>query len=194
MKTYKEIKTTLENLGLNVVDFEKLVQYIDIFPFERFIQDYSGPFVDVNTQRYIKECNSNEIIALIEFDKNLSCLLLKAILFFENKFKKILVENWVSYYNMKSDKIYNFSDQELLSYMPNINNCSDLKFSKFRYSLFEYASNSDFLQSYNSLSDIPIAELSYSWTFATSINFYRVMDDRIQKMILTKLRIKTDYV
>ena len=193
MKTYKEIKTTLENLGLNVVDFEKLVQYIDIFPFERFIQDYSGPFVDANTQRYIKECNSNEIIALIEFDKNLSCLLLKAILFFENKFKKILVENWVSYYNMKSDKIYNFSDHELLSYMPNIKNCSDLKFSKFRYSLFEYASNSDFLQSYNSLSDIPIAELSYSWTFATSINFYRVMDDRIQKMILTKLRIKTDY-
>lgn len=63
---------------------------------------------------------------------------------------------------MKSDKIYNFSDQELLNYMPNIKKCPDLKFSKFRYSLFEYASNSDFLQSYVSLSDIPITELSYS--------------------------------
>lgn len=93
MKTDLEIKTLLENLGLNVVDFKKLIQYIDIFPIQRFIQDYSGPFVDPSTQRYIKECDSNEIISLIEFDKNLSCLLLKALLFFENKFKKILVEN-----------------------------------------------------------------------------------------------------
>lgn len=193
MKTDKEIKKILEDLGLNIVDFSKVIYYIDIFSINRFIQDYCGPFVDSKEQRFIKECNSDEIIALINFDKDLSCLLLKAILLFENKFKKILVENWVSSYNMKSDKIYNFSDNELLNYMPNIKNCNDLKFSKFRYSLFEYASNSDFLQEYNSLADIPINELSYSWTFATAINFYRVIDTSIQKKILNKLRINENF-
>lgn len=190
----KKIENISNKLKLKIVDANRFLVYLKIFSFDRILTEYSEPFFDEDLNKFYDFCDSNQLINLIEFDRNLATHLMKGILFFENKFKNIIIDNWIEYYNLSNTKIYNFTDQELMKLMPNIKNCSDLNFQKFRYSLFEYASTSEFLITYSSLSDIPIRELSCSWALATVINFYRTLDIEIQKAVLQEMNIPNQFV
>lgn len=188
-----EIKRIFSRYKLKIKDWDKLSLYLDIFSIDRIMCEYSEPFVNEELNQFYDFCDSEQLINLIEFDRNLCSHILKGILLFENKLKNIIISNWVEYYDLQNTRIYNFTDQQLLDFIPNIRNCSDLNFQRFRYSLFEYASTSEFLISYSSLSDIPINELSHSWTLATVINFYRVIDIEIQRKILMDLGIQSQF-
>ncbi|WP_412032617.1 Abi family protein [Malacoplasma muris] len=189
----KKIENISNKLKLKIIDSQRFLVYLKIFSFDRILSEYSEPFFDDESSQFYDFCDSNQIINLIEFDRNVGTHIMKGVLFFENKFKNILINNWVEFYQLSNTKIYNFTDQELMHLMPNIKNCNDLNFQKFRYSLFEYASTSEFLISYSSLSDIPIRELSYSWALATAINFYRTLDTEIQKNILREMNIPDQF-
>lgn len=188
-----EIKTILEKMNLKINNKDLFYKYLKIFSINKIIDDYSEPFLNKEMTMFRDCVDTDQVINLIEFDKNISTHILKGILFFENKLKNVVISKWLKFYNLDNPKIYNFSKEELLKLIPNIELCNDLEFNKFRYSLFEHASHSEILSHYSSLTDMPIIELSYSWTLATIINFYRVLDNEIQKDILTELYISPQF-
>lgn len=184
-----ELLKELNNKNLKLADANRFFTYSQIFSWDRIINEYSDPFVNDETSQFYDFVDTDQVINLIEFDKNLGSYIMKGILFFENKFKCLIIDKWVEYYQIKDTRIYNYDENELAQLMPNLKKCKDLKQSDFIYSLFSYASNSEFLMDYSSLSEVPIKQLSYSWTFATAINFFRTLDDNIQKEILRQLKI-----
>lgn len=184
----KDLIKLIEN-GLNIVDQDKFLEYLNIYSAEYILNEYSEIFINEENNKFFPFVDSNQIINLINFDKYVGSILLKNILFFESKLKRIIIENWIDFYNLKDTKIYNFAEDELLNYLPNINNCPDLQSEKFVYSLFEHAATSEFLIHYKRLANIPIEDLSLSWTFATTINFYRLLDVEIKKKILVSFNI-----
>lgn len=183
-----ELLKLAEN-GLNIVDRDKILQYLNIYSAEYILNEYSEIFINEGNNKFFSFVDSNQIINLINFDKSVGSILLKNILFFESKLKNNLIKIWVEFYKINDTKIYNFSEEELLNYLPNISNCSDLQSEKFVYSLFEHAATSEFLIHYKRLANIPIEDLSLSWTFATTINFYRVLDDEIKRKVLNSFGI-----
>lgn len=184
----KDLVKLIEN-GLNIVDQDKFLEYLNIYSAEYILNEYSEIFINEENNRFFSFVDSNQIINLINFDKNVGSILLKNILFFESKLKRTIIENWIKFYKLKDTKIYNFAEDELLNYLPNIKNCPDLKSEKFVYSLFEHAATSEFLIQYKRLANIPIEDLSLSWTFATTINFYRLLDHEIKNKILVSFGI-----
>lgn len=183
----------LSKINLKVSNPKRFGTYLNIYSADWIYDEYGKIFVDNETGLFKDFVDSDQIINLIEFDRNVALILLKNLLFFESKFKKVIVDTWVNYYNLKDTKIYNYAQTDMIKLIPNIVNCEDLEYVKFFYSLFEYVSSSEFLMHYKSLSLIPIEELVLSWTFATSINFYRTLDDDVQKMILLQFNISTNY-
>lgn len=188
-----EIRSFLQKLGLKIENWLRFSNYLSIFSFDRLIKDYCVLFLNTKTDRFFENTTDSDIVNLIMFDKKISTNILKWILLFETKFKKILVEKWVKFNHLPTDKIYLIDEKEFEKLIPNIRKCSDLQLSKFRYSLFEYVSNSEFLVDYESLDEIPIYDLSYSWTFATAINFFRVVDDKLKNEILKEFNIPYEH-
>lgn len=188
-----EIRSFLQKLGLKIENWLRLSNFLSIFTFDRLLKDYCILFLDSKTDRFIADTTDNDLVNLILFDKKISSNLLKWVLLFESKFKKVMIEKWVNFVNLKNDKIYLLPENEFEKLIPNIKKCNDLNLSKFRYSLFEYVSNSEFLVEYESLDEIPIHDLSYSWSFATAINFYRVIDDKLKIEILKEFNIPDEF-
>lgn len=188
----KEIREFLQKLGLKIENWIKFSNFLSIYPTDRIIKDYFYIFLNKSTDMFYEGTTDTNIISLIMFDKEISTNLLKWLLIFETRFKKILIEKWMDIAKPKTDKIYLLNEKEFMKLIPNIKK-NNLEFQKFTYSLFEHVSNSEFLQDYHSLKDIPIHDLSYSWTFATAINFYRVVSDEVQKEILVEFNIPFEF-
>lgn len=188
----KEISEFLQKLGLKIENWIKFSNFLSIIPTDRLIKDYFYIFLDKSTDMFYDGTTDTDIINLIMFDKEISTNLLKWILIFETRFKKVIIEKWLDIEKPTTNKIYLLKEDDFIKYIPNINK-NDLELKKFTYSLFEHVSNSEFLQDYHSLKEIPIHDLSYSWTFATSINFYRVVSNEVQKEILTEFNIPAEF-
>ncbi|MDE5767353.1 MAG: Abi family protein [Malacoplasma sp.] len=188
----KEIREFLQKLGLKIENWIKFSNFLSIFPFERIIKDYFYIFLNKNTDMFYEGTTDTDIISLIMFDREISSNLLKWLLIFETKFKKIIIEKWVAMSRLRTDKIYLLKEDEFLNLIPDIKE-TNLDIKKFRYSLFEHVSNSEFLQEYHSLEEIPIVDLSYSWTFATTINFYRVVSAEVKREILAEFNIPYEF-
>lgn len=189
-----EIRNFLQKLGLRIENWLRFSNFLSIYSFDRLLKDYCILFLDSKTDRFVTDTTDSDIISLIMFDKKISTCLLKWVLMFESKFKKIMIEKWVTFHKLSNDKLYLIPEKEFEKLIPNIKKCTDLNLSKFRYSLFEYVSNSEFLVEYESLDQIPITDLSYSWTFATAINFFRVIDDNLKKDILKEFNIPDENI
>ncbi|MCF0217712.1 MAG: Abi family protein [Malacoplasma sp.] len=187
----KEIRIFLEKLGLKLENWPKFSSFLSIYPFDRIIKDYFYIFLDKNTDRFYDNTTDNDIINLIIFDKEISTNILKWLLIFEVKFKKVVIQKLVETIDLPTDKLYLFKESDFLNIFPNIED-NNLDVNRFRYSLFEHVSNSDFLQEYNSLEDIPITDLSYSWTLATTINFFRVLSNEVKTEILLEFRVPNE--
>lgn len=186
-------RVSWEKLNLKITDEYKFASYLKIFPIKRILLEYAKPFFNEELCKFHDNTTSEQIIELIEFDRNLATKMQKAILYFERKLKNIIISTWTKYYNLNNPLIYNFTKEKFLQFLPQIEKVEDLEYSKFTHSLFEYAPLSEFLLEFTSLKHIPIEELSYSWSFATIINFYRVLDPEVQKIILEKLKINPSF-
>lgn len=189
----EKYKIILNELNINIDNFDEFIEYVEIFSLKKIILDYSYPFINQKDGNFYPETKSSEIVNFIKFDKDIAMCLLKSILFFEIKFKNIIVDMWKEFYNLQDTFIYNFPDELLIKLIPNLYKCNDLNFADFKYSLFEYSTTSDSLLEYSTLTKIPVEDLANSWTFATAINFYRVLDDEIKKQILLKFNIDTSF-
>lgn len=188
----KETKEFLLKLGLKIENWTKFSNFLVIYPFDRIIKDYIYIFLNKETDSFYEGTTDTDLMNLIIYDKEMGANLLKWLLIFETKFKKIVIDKWTSLANLKTDKIYLYKEEEFLKLIPDIKE-SNLEIKSFRYSLFEHVSNSEFLQDYNSLEDIPISQLSYSWSFATTINFYRVLPKYIKDSILTEFNLPVEF-
>ncbi len=188
-----ETRIFLQKLGLKIENWLRFSNFLSIYTFERLLKDYCFLFVDRRTERFFENTTDTDIINLILFDKRIGTNLLRWILMFETKLKKVLVEKWLDFYKPKNDKLYSITFEELEKMVPGIHKCSDLEIPKFKYSLFEYVSNSEFLIEYQSLDEIPIMDLSYSWSFATTINFFRVLDDRVKIQVLNEFNVPNEF-
>lgn len=194
MLNNKEAIQAFVRLGLKIENSLRFSNFLSIYSYERLFNEYASFFISPKTNRFFEKTTDNDIINLILFDKKISSDLLRWLLFLETKLKKVTVEKWKEKYGHYSDKLYAWDNESLLKTIPNIVNCSDLEFKKFKYSLFELVSNSEYLQKYNNLKDIPIENLSYSWSFATIINFYRVLDDSLKQQIVKTFNIPIDFI
>lgn len=191
MSSYDWLRN-ISDLKINIDNQQEFEKYVDIFSLKKIAINYGFPFIDQNTHTFYRYVTSTEICNLIDFDKNLSGKLLRSILMLEWKLKNVIVDQWKKFYNLKDTLIYNYSDDFFLSLIPNIEKCNDLVFDKFKYSLFEYAVTSDFLNQYNSLTNIPFEDLVDSWSLATTINFYRVLDDELQMNVVSRFKLPRD--
>lgn len=190
----EEIRTFLLKLGLKIENWLRFSSFLTIFPFDKILKNFIHFFIDKKTNLFYKNTTDNDVIDLILFDKKIGLTILRWFLFFEIKFKKIIVEKWFSFHPLHINYLYQLDENDFLKYLPNLKNCSDLNLKKFRYSLFEHVSNSEFLQEYQNLQDIPLMDLITYWTFATTINFFRVMNSQIKINVLKELNIPYNMV
>ncbi|MEG0879305.1 MAG: Abi family protein [Malacoplasma sp.] len=189
----EKYKIIFSNLNIEIDNFDEFVKYVEIFSLKKIIVGYSFPFIDKKTGNFYPSTKSSEIVSFIKFDKEIAMYLLELILFFEIKFKNLIVKMWKKNYKLEDTIIYNFSDELLSSLIPNLANCNDLNFVDFKYSLFEYSTTSESLLEYSTFTKIPIEDLANSWTLATAINFYRVLDEKIKMKILYKLNVDESF-
>lgn len=154
----EKYKTILNGLNINIDNLDEFIEYIEIFSLKKIILDYSYPFINQKNGDFYPETKSSEIVNFIKFDKDIAMCLLKSILFFEIKFKNIIVEMWKEFYKLKETFIYNFPDELLSRLIPNLGKCNDLNFADFKYSLFEYSTTSDSLIEYSTLTKIPVED------------------------------------
>lgn len=187
------VRLFLQKLGLKIENWLIFSNYLSIFSFERLLKDYCILFLDEKTNRFYLETTDKDIISLINFDKKIGTIILKWILFFESKFKKIIIEKWIDFYDIKNPYIYNFKQKELEKLLPEFSNIKDISFDDFIESLFEHAQNSEFIPNDVDYSKTSIYELSYSWSLATTINFFRGFDNDLKKDILKEFNIPYEY-
>lgn len=187
------LKSNLESKGLKIENWTRFSSYLSIFTFDRFIEDYCFLFVDKKKNTFYENTTDSDLINFILFDKKISVNFLKWFLFFESKFKKTIIEKWMDFYKLNNRNMFSISESELVTYLPNLQKCADLKAQTFRHSLFEHSNNSEFLVKYESLEKIPIQELSYSWSFSTTINFFRTLSDDLKKEILFSFDVPYEF-
>lgn len=188
-----DIRLFIERLGLTIDNWLKFSNFLSIIPLDRLFKDYLIVFINKKTERFFENTKDIDVINLILFEKKISTNFLKWLLFFETRFKKVIIEKWLEFYDLKKVYIYLYSESDFLKFFPDIVNCNDLELKKFRFSLFEHVSNSEFLVEYKKLEEIPLEDLSSSWSFATMINFYRVLDKNLKKEILKEFNIPFDF-
>jgi hypothetical protein len=105
-----EIKQ-LEDLGLKITDREKFRYYVKNFNVNTFVTEYSDFFVDEYGKYHDTE--SEEIIALYNFDKNLGNHIVRDILIIEKIINTNVAYATINEFNIKDKCLFKFDRQYL---------------------------------------------------------------------------------
>jgi abortive infection bacteriophage resistance protein len=99
----------LEEKGLKISDKEKLTYYIKNFNVNTFLADYSDFFIN-EQGNFDQGVNSEDIIRLYIFDKNLGVHVFKCLLIIEKMINTSLVYATINVYDIKDKCLLNLDE------------------------------------------------------------------------------------
>ncbi|MDE6476611.1 MAG: Abi family protein [Mycoplasmoidaceae bacterium] len=166
-KTFKDFNeqiTLLQSRGLifhNKVAKEKFKHYLRLFNYQNFVNGYNDFFMinnDRSTNTYKSTTNSEHIINLFNFDRNISSILLPTILSIERAFSTticyyILSDHKNLNQKINEGKILDLDKKTFLKIFPNLLK-NEIK--NFKENILGYCSNKVISKKYSSNKEIPL--------------------------------------
>ncbi|MGL4343183.1 MAG: Abi family protein [Metamycoplasmataceae bacterium] len=201
-KNWEEQIDLLKERGLKIINEEKFKWYIRNYNYQNLINGYNDFFMINNNRKtnyYKKNIDSEMIINLFNFDRQLVSIILSDLLNIERKFSTMLAYEIMNNYLaeipiLKSGEILKCNNYEMQYIFPNINKIDltlsgekNLRIEKnidiLKEILCAYSKNKTTTLKYKNLNEIPLWTLSLNWTFSQTCKLYSLLDKKIQKNI-----------
>ena len=175
---FKELKKS----GLKIWRKKKFNEFVSKYGKPRILDGYADILKD-EFGNYMKDASTTQLIKVVEFDKEVGNYILKYLLDFEQRFNTVLIATILKEYNLNNN------------YVLTEDNCPWLSFKSFEEknnffnNIWQNVDSSNFLKKYEDKKNIPLLNVSMSWTFFNIIVFYESVDIDIQNKVIQGLGI-----
>jgi abortive infection bacteriophage resistance protein len=147
----RDIIKQLSKNGLQIGNKATLNYYIRNFNYNTFIHGYSDPFyIDSKNRRYDPEANSDELINLYTFDRDMANHILRFILVIEKIINTNVVYEIINQYNIRDKCLLKFENKYIQDrILPNLKNVEPkISYDNFIRKLIKYLPTSSMTRIY----------------------------------------------
>ena len=177
--TFNDLITKLKNQGLIVWEEQKLLWYIKSYNYQNIIQNFRKPFYKINN--YFKWSNSQMIIDLFNFNRNISTIIINDLHDVEMK-----LSSAISYEIMtiiKAPSLISLKEENII-FNVKLNKLEET-YKIIETNFAEIKKKKEFKsKNLTNWKTTPLYILSLMWTFGISINIFSILNNSIQKKIL----------
>ncbi|MDR1991700.1 MAG: Abi family protein [Mycoplasmataceae bacterium] len=203
----RDIVKQLSKNGLKIGAKNLLIYHIKNFNYNTFIYGYSDPFYfDKTRYLYDREANSDEIINLYKFDRDMANHILRFILVIEKIINTSVAYEVINHFNIR-DKCLMKIDRKFMQneILPNLHDVEPkISFIKFLMKLIKYLSSSQVIKIYEDKKfyddefmrwrNCPLDIMCLTWSFATSFSFFIALPNTVRQRIMNTFGLPFNYL
>ncbi len=176
-----ELFKKIEAQGIKVKKSD-ILEHINKYGYYRIVSCY-GKLLKEASKECKKHPNTQELLALFEFDKNLANMIASYLFDFEQQLNTISMDEIFKINNLHDDYVLTITNNPAFTHL------RKKGLSSFNEDIYENAKSCNLIPQNIDVRSLPLKILSLSWSFHTLISFIFLQDDNVLENICTRFNI-----